>query len=71
VDAGIVKTIRPGTLFGIVAALAAICLLATEHLTHVARFVPYALILACPLMHLFGGHGRHGHDHPHDSDGHP
>lgn len=35
-----------------------------EHLGHVAGYWPYLLLLACPLMHLFhghGGHGRHGH----------
>lgn len=36
----------------------------TEHRAHVFGFLPYLLILACPLMHLFhgghGGHGRHG-----------
>ena len=70
-DAGIGTRITRGTIFGIVVALVAVCLLATEHLTHISRFVPYALILACPLMHLFGGHGVHRHGHRHrDSDGH-
>jgi hypothetical protein len=36
--------------------------LLTEHLAHVAGFLPFAFILACPLMHLFMHHG-HGHDH--------
>lgn len=35
--------------------------LLTEHLTHVSQVVPYLVLLACPLMHLFHGHGRHGH----------
>jgi hypothetical protein len=28
----------------------------------VVRFLPWALVLACPLMHVFmhGGHGGHG-----------
>jgi hypothetical protein len=36
--------------------------LVTEHWAHVVPFLPYALVLACPLMHLFmhGGHGGHG-----------
>jgi hypothetical protein len=25
--------------------------------------LPYLLILACPLMHLFHHHGGHGHQH--------
>lgn len=40
--------------------------LLTEHWAHVLGVLPYLLILACPLMHLFmhkghGGHGGHGH----------
>jgi hypothetical protein len=38
-------------------------LLWTEHRAHVVEFLPYLLILACPLMHLFHhGHGGHKHD---------
>lgn len=38
-------------------------LLWTEHLAHALGYLPFLLILACPLMHLFmhGGHGGHGH----------
>lgn len=36
----------------------------TEHRAHVVQFFPYALVLLCPLLHLFhGGHGNHGGDH--------
>lgn len=32
-----------------------------QHRTHILGAVPYLLLLACPLMHLFG-HGSHaGH----------
>ena len=39
--------------------------LLTEHLAHVVGALPYLLLLACPLMHVFmhkghGGHGGHG-----------
>jgi hypothetical protein len=34
-----------------------------EHWGHVLGFWPYLLLLACPLMHLFHGHGGHGHGH--------
>jgi hypothetical protein len=36
----------------------------TEHRAHVLGVLPYLLLLACPLMHLFMhcGHGRHDHD---------
>jgi len=36
------------------------------HQQHVAAALPFLVILACPLMHLFmhGGHGGHGnHQH--------
>ncbi|MGK2914858.1 MAG: DUF2933 domain-containing protein [Porticoccaceae bacterium] len=32
-----------------------------EHWGHVLGLWPYALLLACPLMHLFHGHGGHQH----------
>ena len=37
----------------------------SEHWAHVLGFLPYLLILACPLMHLFmhKGHGGHGGHH--------
>ena len=40
-------------------------LLITEHrghLSELAFYLPFLLLLACPLMHLFmhGGHGDHG-----------
>ena len=44
-------------------AVAAFFLL-TEHTAHVFGALPWLLLLACPLMHLFmhGGHGGHaGH----------
>ncbi|MCX4186284.1 DUF2933 domain-containing protein [Methylophaga sp. OBS4] len=34
--------------------------LLTEHFYHFALFLPYLILLACPLMHIFGhGHGKH------------
>ena len=42
--------------------------LITEHGAHVLGALPWLLLLACPLMHIFmhhghGGHGGHGgHD---------
>ncbi|TAH47649.1 MAG: DUF2933 domain-containing protein [Betaproteobacteria bacterium] len=52
------------------AAIAAFFLLA-EHRAHVLGFLPWLLLLACPLMHLFMHHG-HGHDgagHAHGDGG--
>jgi hypothetical protein len=36
--------------------------LTTEHRAHLFGFLPFLLLLACPLLHLFahGGHGSHG-----------
>ena len=36
--------------------------LLTVHLEHLAVALPYLILLACPLMHIFG-HGHGGHDH--------
>ncbi len=38
-------------------------LLFTEHRVHVLGFLPYALLLACPLMHLFMHRGHHHGGH--------
>ena len=62
------------TRFGIVLCgflVIAAFFLITEHRAHLALAIPYLpwlLVLACPLMHLFmhGGHGSHGSDR--DSD---
>jgi len=34
--------------------------LLTEHRAHVVQFLPFVLLLACPLLHMFHGHGGHG-----------
>ena len=46
--------------------------LLTEHTAHVLGVLPYLLLAACPLMHLFmhHGHGGHGH-HQGSADGTP
>ena len=49
-------------------------LLWTEHRAHVVQFLPWLILLLCPLMHLFmhhghGGHGGHG-GHSGDQAGH-
>ncbi len=36
--------------------------LLTEHREHVFQYLPYVLLLACPLMHFFM-HGHHGGHH--------
>lgn len=37
-------------------------LLIADHWNHVVSALPYLLLLACPLMHLFM-HGGHHHSH--------
>jgi hypothetical protein len=35
--------------------------LITEHRAHILGWLPFLLLLACPLMHfMHGGHGGHG-----------
>ncbi len=34
--------------------------LIAEHRAHLYGALPYILLLLCPLMHLFMGHGGHG-----------
>lgn len=46
----------------------ALFFLITEHRAHLYGALPYLLLLACPLMHLFHRHGRGGH---HRSTAHP
>ncbi|MEW5707472.1 MAG: DUF2933 domain-containing protein [Pseudomonadota bacterium] len=41
----------------------------TEHRAHLLGVLPFLILLACPLLHLFmhrghGGHGSHRHDTP-------
>jgi len=51
----------PLGIFMLAAGAIGIYYLLTSHLTHVAQAIPYLVLLACPLMHMFHGHG--GHDH--------
>jgi hypothetical protein len=45
----------------VIGAIAGYFLL-TEHLAYVVGALPFLLLLACPLMHVFMHHG-HGHHH--------
>ncbi|HQQ64312.1 MAG TPA: DUF2933 domain-containing protein [Pseudomonadales bacterium] len=44
-------------------------LIYTGHGAHMLGFLPYLILLACPLMHIFmhGGHGRHQHGEQKDA----
>ena len=43
-------------------ALVGAFFLFAEHRAHALSFLPWLLLLACPLMHVFM-HGKHGHGH--------
>lgn len=62
----------PGIVLCGFLAIAAFFLL-TEHTAHVFGALPYLLLAACPLMHIFMHHGhgpRHGDDErPDDNRG--
>lgn len=58
----------PLGIFMLVAGAVGVYYLLTEHLTHVSQAIPYLFLLACPLMHLFHGHGQHRHG-SHGSEG--
>ena len=49
-------------------ALVAAYFLYTEHRAHLFAVLPYLLLAACPLMHLFHHHGGHGHRHADAAD---
>jgi len=46
---------------------AAAYFLLTEHRAHVIAVLPWLILLACPLMHVFMHHG-HGHGGSHRDD---
>jgi hypothetical protein len=37
-----------------------------EHRAHILGVLPYAVLLLCPLIHLFMHRGHNRHDHSHD-----
>lgn len=49
-------------------ALVAVYFLYTEHRAHLFSALPFLLLAACPLMHLFHHHGGHQHGSS-DADG--
>jgi hypothetical protein len=42
-----------------------------EHLSHALGLLPYVILLACPLLHLFHGHGGHRHGDGAQKSGEP
>ena len=55
---GPARSIFLAACWGLAAVAAAYVLVA--HKAHVIEYLPFALLLACPLMHIFM-HGSHGH----------
>lgn len=55
---------RAWLLLGVSVALVGTFYALREHWGHVAGLLPYLLLLACPLLHLFHGHGGHSGHHP-------
>ena len=55
----------PWTAVAVMLLLIGAFYLLREHWNHVAGLWPYLLLLGCPLMHLFHGHGGHGHHRGH------
>ena len=49
----------PGGAALLIAALVGGFFLYTEHRAHLFGVLPFLLLLACPLMHVFMHHGHH------------
>ena len=56
-------TSRNLLFFGISLAAIALFFVLREHWGHMLGLVPYLILLACPLMHLFHHHGGHHSGH--------
>jgi hypothetical protein len=52
----------PRGVLVLMVVLGAATYLVYAHTTHVFALLPFAVLLLCPLLHLFmhGGHGGHG-----------
>ena len=57
-----------GIALGVFLAIAGFFLW-TEHRAHVLGALPWLLLLACPLLHLFMHRGDHGGHHPRSGHG--
>ncbi len=58
---------RTGVGFIVIGSVAGYFLV-TEHWAHVVGFLPYLLLLACPIMHMFMHGGHHHRTHDQDTD---
>lgn len=57
-------------LFPLLLLILGLVLLATDHFVHALGFLPYAILLLCPIMH-FLGHGGHHRSAPPASEDNP
>ena len=55
---------RSWLLAAVSAALIAALLFYPEHRQHLFGLIPYAFLLACPLLHFFHHGHHHGHRNP-------
>lgn len=46
--------------------LVGLVFLLRDHTSHVFSILPFLILLACPLMHIFMHKGHSGHDHESD-----
>lgn len=51
--------------------LAGLAVVAYQHSIHLIGALPYVLLLACPLVHLFMPHGHGSGSHQHDHTNKP
>ncbi|MBT8141777.1 MAG: DUF2933 domain-containing protein [Gammaproteobacteria bacterium] len=64
--------LTPNGLSAIALIGAAMYFLLSEHRAHFIYFLPYLVLLLCPVMHIFmhrghGDHGGQGNSHDHQS----
>lgn len=63
------RSLRSHSTWVLIAFLAiAAYFLLTEHRAHFLAYLPFVLLLACPLLHLLHGHGGHGTQGGHGAD---
>jgi len=53
----------------VVLAIVALGLIAYDHRAHVLSVLPYLLLLACPFLHVFHGHGHSHAQHKGEENG--
>lgn len=64
------EPLRRGRWIFLAFAGLAVFYLVAEHRAHVAGLLPFLVIAACPLMHLFMHHGHGGHGGHEGHEGH-